>query len=113
MLVIGLLIFYHFTNIFLEFNFLSYQNRYLYEKKFLMDKQIAIQKAAIFIKKLPDNNVEELLDFAAFLLSKNEDKLIQKEIYNHVENSKSFEWLKEEEDLYTPADYKVNYHAKR
>ena len=77
-----------------------------------MDKHTAMQKAKVAIEKLPENKVQELIEFAEFLVSKNEDTTMQNEIYHLVENDKAFDWLKEEENLYTPADYKVTYHTK-
>jgi hypothetical protein len=53
--------------------------------------------------------IKEVNDFADFLLSKIDDKIIQEGIQQIVSDSKSFDYLKDEEDLYTVEDLKERY----
>ena len=74
-----------------------------------MTRQALLQQTIDNLAKLPDQNLKEVADFAEFLLSKLEDRLLTEGIQNLVMNSKSFQFLEEEEDLYTEADLKEKY----
>ena len=74
-----------------------------------MTRQALLQQTIDNLAKLPDQNLKEVADFAEFLLSKLEDRLLTEGIQNLVMDSKSFQFLEEEEDLYTEADLKEKY----
>ena len=76
------------------------------EKMILMNRQVLIDKTMNKISILPDMKIKEVNDFADFLLSKIDDKIIQEGIQQMVSDSKSFDYLKDEEDLYTVEDLK-------
>ena len=71
-----------------------------------MNRQILIDDTFNKIKQLPDIKIREINDFADFLLSKIDDKIIQEGIPKLTSESKAFEFLKDEEDLYTLNDLK-------
>lgn len=79
------------------------------EKMILMNRQVLIDKTMNKISLLPDMKIKEVNDFADFLLSKIDDKIIQEGIQQMVSDSKSFDYLKDEEDLYTVEDLKERY----
>jgi hypothetical protein len=56
------------------------------------------------INQLPDNKIKEINDFADFLLSKIDDTIIQEGIQRLTSESKVFDFLKDEEDLYSIND---------
>lgn len=74
-----------------------------------MERKVLIDNIINKIKQLPDIKIKEVNDFADFLLSKIDDKIIQEGIQKMVSVSKSFEYLKDEEDLYTVNDLKEKY----
>jgi hypothetical protein len=74
-----------------------------------MDRQVLIDKTINKIRQLPDMKIKEVSDFADFLLSKIDDKIIQEGIQKMISESKSFAYLKDEEDLYTVEDLKERY----
>jgi len=74
-----------------------------------MTRQILIQQTIDNLSKLPDQKLKEVADFAEFLLSKIDDKLITEGIQKLTSDSTSFKFLEEEEDLYTEADLKEKY----
>lgn len=78
-----------------------------------MSKQELIEKTIAALQKLPVNKVAEICDFADFVLQRNEDKQITDSIAQLSKQSKSYEFLNEEEDLYTLNDVKAPYNAKR
>lgn len=75
-----------------------------------MDRQVLIDRTINKIRLLPDLKLKEIDDFADFLLSKIDDKIILEGIQKMISDSKSFEYLIEEEDLYTVDDLKEKYN---
>ncbi len=78
-----------------------------------MNRQVLIDDTFNKIKQLPDIKIREINDFADFLLSKIDDKIIREGIQELTSESKAFEFLKEEDDLYTLNDLKERYNEKR
>lgn len=74
-----------------------------------MTRQILIEKVLKKIKLLPDSKLEEVNDFADFLLNRLDDHRLTEGIRNMVSDSKAFEFLNEEEDLYSVNDLKERY----
>jgi hypothetical protein len=74
-----------------------------------MTKQTLIERTLENLSKLPEQKIKEVSDFAEFLLSKMDDKVITNGIKELVVKSKSFDFLEEEEDLYTEEDLKEKY----
>ncbi len=64
-----------------------------------MNKQVLIDITIDKIRQLPDIKIKEANDFTDFLLSKIDDKIIQEEIQKIISESKSFDYLKDQEDL--------------
>ena len=71
-----------------------------------MTKESLIQKTVEAIQKLPIEKAEEISDFVEFLLSKYEEQYLLKGIGKLVENSETFNFLAEEETIYSKADIK-------
>ena len=62
------------------------------------------------LKKLPEEKIKDVDDFIDFLESRiKDDELIRKEIKYLLLRSKSYDFLNEEEDLYTVNDLKEKY----
>ena len=74
-----------------------------------MSKNEIIEKTLTAINKLPDDKAEEIADFADFILQKFDEANLQKGIEHIISNSKAFEFLHEDEDLYTSEDLKEKY----
>lgn len=74
-----------------------------------MNKKALINKTVETVAKLPHDKIKEVNDFADYLLNKIEEEVLQKGIQQIVSNTKSFEFLKEEEELYTTEDLKEKY----
>ena len=72
-----------------------------------MSKQELIEKTIAALQKLPADKVAEISDFADFVLQRNEDKQITDSIAQLSKQSKSYEFLDAEEDLYTLNDVKA------
>lgn len=75
----------------------------------MMDRKALIENTINKIRQLPDVKIKEINDFADFLLSKIDDRIIREGIQKMISDSKSFEYLKDEEDLYSVKDLKERY----
>ena len=69
-----------------------------------MTKEALIEKTINTISQLPEDNITEVADFAEFLLSKYEDRILTKGIEKLVTESESFSFLREEEVEYGVED---------
>lgn len=74
-----------------------------------MTKDEAINNTMVILDKLPLEKIQEVKDFADFILNKLEEKTLNLGIQKLIEEGKPYEFLKEEEDLYTVEDLKVRY----
>ncbi|MCL4482967.1 MAG: hypothetical protein M1445_10225 [Bacteroidetes bacterium] len=74
-----------------------------------MTRQILIESTINKITQLPDIRIKEINDFADFLLSKIDDKIILEGNQKMITDSKTFAFLQEEGDLYTVEDLKERY----
>ncbi len=74
-----------------------------------MSKQELISLTLEIVTKLPPEKIQEVKDFADFMLKKVEDEILQKGLNEFVLKSKSYEFMSEEEDLYTVEDLKEKY----
>jgi hypothetical protein len=74
-----------------------------------MTKELLIDKTVDYLKNLPPEKVVEVAEFTEYLYQKYEDYILNKGIQKLTSQSKSFEFLKEEEDLYTMEDLKERY----
>ncbi len=74
-----------------------------------MNRQIKIKDTIAKIYQLPDGKLSEVEDFVDFLLSRIDDSILTEGIQKLASDSKSFEYLTNEEDLYTVNDLKEKY----
>jgi hypothetical protein len=71
-----------------------------------LTKEAIIQKTLEALKILPKEKAEEISDFADFLLRRYEALSLQQGIQTLQSQSETFNFLNEEEELYSPADIK-------
>jgi hypothetical protein len=74
-----------------------------------MNKQSIIERTVEVINRLPENKAEEISDFADFVIRRYEDNKLNEELQHVISNSKTFEFLHHDEDLYSEADIKQKY----
>lgn len=74
-----------------------------------MSKTDLIQQTIHTLEKLPLDKVSEVTDFATYLLKKFEDNTLQKGIEQMITDSETFQFLQEEQEVYTTKDLKENY----
>jgi len=78
-------------------------------KHLYMSRAEIIEKTINALNKLPESKGEEVADFADFMVKKSEEQQLQNGIHHLVQNSASFAFLNDEEDLYTLDDLKEKY----
>ena len=71
-----------------------------------MKREVLIKDTLKKIHQLPDLRVQEINDFAEFLLYKTDDEILLEGIQKLTSDSKSFEYLNNEESLYSANDIK-------
>jgi uncharacterized membrane-anchored protein YjiN (DUF445 family) len=76
-----------------------------------MNKQSIIERTVEVINRLPENKAEEISDFADFVIRRYEDNKLNEELQLVISNSKTFEFLHHDEDLYSEADIKQKYNG--
>lgn len=74
-----------------------------------MTKEALIEKTINTISQLPEYHITEVADFAEFLLSKYEDRILTKGIEKLVSESESFSFLREEGVEYVVEDLKERF----
>ncbi len=74
-----------------------------------MTREAIIQKTIQALQVLPQDKAEEIGDFADFIMSKFEDLTLQGGIQSLQSQSWTFSFLNEEEELYSPADFKQKF----
>lgn len=72
-----------------------------------MTQSAIIKNTISVLSKLPTDKAAEVKDFADFVLKKHEESVLQQGITKIVSDSKVFDFLADEEDLYTKDDLKV------
>lgn len=74
-----------------------------------MTHQTIIEKTLQAINRLPEDKAEEISDFADFVSKRYEDHKLIESIQKMATDSKTFAFLKDEEDIYTLSDLKQIY----
>ncbi len=74
-----------------------------------MTKEGLINRTVETLERLPEDRIQEVADFADFVLKKYEEQILQKGIETMISESNSFTFLQDEEDLYDESDLKEKY----
>ena len=74
-----------------------------------MNRDTLIKQTLKNFSKLPQDKVREISDFADFIMKKHEEETLQKGIEKLVSHSKSFDFLNEEQELYSLDDLKEKF----
>lgn len=76
---------------------------------FIMTREAIIQKTIKTLHLLPNEKAAEIADFADYVLKKHEEHILKSGIEKLVEQSETFRFLKDEEELYSVNDIKEKY----
>jgi len=78
---------------------------------FDMTRQAIIEKAVKAINQLPEDKAEEIPDFADFVSKRYEEHLLAQCFQNLASDTRTFNFLTEEEAFYSVADSKQVYNG--
>lgn len=74
-----------------------------------MNREKLLENTQKYLNALPDDKITEVYEFVEFLYRKHEEYVLKKGIHKLESHSKSYEFLKDEEDIYTVNDIKERY----
>lgn len=74
-----------------------------------MEREIIIDETVKKLNRLPLDKLRQVENFVDFVMSRIDDKLLVEGIQKLTSDSKSFEYLKNEEELYSVNDLKEKY----
>ena len=80
-------------------------------KTLSVTRQAIIERTIKAINRLPEDKAVEISDFAEFLSKRYDENLLTQGIQQLLSDSKTFNFLKEEEDLYSIEDLKEVYNG--
>lgn len=75
-----------------------------------MTRQAIIERTIKAINQLPEDKAEEISDFADFVSKRYEEHLLTQGLQKLTIDSKAFDFLNDEEDLYSMSDLKEVYN---
>jgi hypothetical protein len=78
-----------------------------------MTRQAIIERTLRAINQLPDDKAEEISTFAEFVMKQYEEHQLTQGIQKLTAQGSAFDFLDQEEDLYTEADLKEVYNGKK
>jgi hypothetical protein len=76
-----------------------------------MTKQTIIERTLKAINELPQDKAEEISDFADFVFKRYEEQELTNGIQKITSESQSFDFLNNEEEIYSIADLKKVYNG--
>jgi hypothetical protein len=74
-----------------------------------MERETIINETVKKLNRLPLDKLRQVEDFVDFVISRIDDKLLVEGIQKLTSDSKAFEYLKNEEELYSVNDLKEKY----
>ncbi len=77
-----------------------------------MTRQAIIEKTIRAINQLPEDKAAEISTFAEFVMKQYEEQQLTQGIGKMAAESAAFQFLNDEEDLYTESDVKENNYGQ-
>ena len=76
-----------------------------------MTRQLIIERTLKAINQLPEEKAKEISDFADFVFKRYEEEELTRGIKKMTSGSKTFEFLNNEEEIYSITDLKEVYNG--
>jgi hypothetical protein len=76
-----------------------------------MTREIIIERTLKAINQLPDDKAEEISNFADFVFKRYEENELLNGMQNLISDSKAFDFLNEEDEIYSLTDLKEAYNG--
>lgn len=74
-----------------------------------MTKQNLIQRTVNLLEKLPREKIAEVVNYAHYVLKRHEEEILRQGIQKLASDGKTYDFLNQEEELYTANDVKERY----
>ena len=74
-----------------------------------MEREVLMKKTIRKIKQLPTTRIQEVNDFVEFIVRKTEDALITEGLQQLSSSGQTYDFLKDEPELYSVNDLKVRF----
>lgn len=78
-----------------------------------MTRQAIIERTIRAINQLPEEKAEEISTFAEFVMKQYEEHQLSQGIQKMAASSPAFDFLNNEEDIYTESDLKEVYNGEK
>ena len=78
-----------------------------------MTRQVILERTIRAINQLPEEKAEAISAFAEFIMKQYEEHQLSQGIQKMAAGSSAFDFLNEEEDLYTESDLKEVYDGQK
>ena len=76
-----------------------------------MTKQAIIERTIRALNQLPEEKAKEMSDFAEFITKRHEEQILTQDIQQLISTSNAFDFLDDEEDLYSETDLEEVYNG--
>ena len=83
----------------------------LLQSRIFITLEEIIERTIHAINQLPLNKAEEIVDFVDFIIKRYEEQLLTEGIQQLASEGQTFDFLNQEEDLYTVSDLKEVYNG--
>lgn len=77
----------------------------------MMNRQNIIERTVNALNRLPDDRVKEISDFIDYILKQYEGQVLTEGIVQITADSRAFDFLKDDEELYSEVDIKEPYNG--
>ena len=74
-----------------------------------MEREILMERTIFKMERLPTKYIQEVNDFVEFIIQRTNDKLITEGLQQLSSAGNSFDFLKDDPELYTVDDLKVRF----
>ena len=74
-----------------------------------MEREVLVKRTIRKIEQLPTTRVREISDFVEFIIRKTDDAMITEGLQQLSSNSRTYDFLSDEPELYTVSDLKVKF----
>lgn len=78
-----------------------------------MNREAIIKRTIHAINQLPESKAVEISDFADFLIKRHEEYQLTQGIQQLASDSQTFQFLQDEEELYSMSDLKEVFNVQR
>ena len=80
-----------------------------FKNQIRMEREVLVKRTIEKIEQLPTTRVREISDFVEFIIRRTDDAMITEGLQQLSSNSRTYDFLSDEPELYTVSDLKVKF----